>query len=174
MRSDILKVLLGAVLIIAVIVAYTFEVAHFQNTLDFKKLLLVGLVTGAIIGLTIGFLLARGRSILLEKFQLVMGVFVLSLLLAPLLVSSSNRWFSPAPKTEHLELLRVETYAGSRFGTLEALQENPDGYRIFLLRDSGEVIRLQSKEIPFPGKEKGDQVEVPISRGLWGIEFVNW
>jgi len=174
MSKDVLKIIAGAFLIFGFIFAYTQEVPKLQNTLDFRSLMLSAVLIGALLGLAIGYFLGRERREILERFQMALGLLVFTILLMPLLVSWTNRAFAyQTPQTEQLELLRVEQYAGSRFGRQAELRSAPDGYRIFVLRE-GQILRLQYPRMPFPNKEKGDLVPITVSKGLWGFEFVDW
>ncbi len=107
--SDTWKIVLGAGAIFGLILAYTLEVPQMQNNLQLNRLLWTSLVVGILVGSSLGYWLGRHRKELLERWQLFMGLIVLFILFMPLLLSLSNRLFTfQAPRTEHLELLRVE------------------------------------------------------------------
>ena len=173
--ADTWKIIASATGIFGLIAAYTLEVPHLQNNLELNRLLWTALITGILVGGGLGYGLGRHRSELLERWQLFLGLTVLCILFMPLLLSWTNRHLAfQQPRTEHLELLRIEAYTGSRFGLQEELSTAaPDGYRIFVLRDT-RILRLQYAHYPFPGKVAGDDVPITISRGLWGFEFVAW
>lgn len=174
MRSDASKIILGALLVFGIVFLYTREVPFLQNTLDFKRLFLSAIGFGILVGTLLGYFFAKKRKDLLEQFQIFLASIFLSILLMPLLLSMSNRSLDfNTPIAETMELLRVESYAGSRFGRLAETKEHPDGYRIYLLREET-VIRLQKKQAPFSAQQKGEEVVIPISQGLFGFEHVNW
>ncbi len=174
MSSDARKIVFGIVLVFGLILAYTLEVPHLQNTLAFRKLLLTALLLGILIGGGVAYFLGRNRQEILERFQLFIGMLMFGVLLMPLLLSWSNRHLTyQDPQIETLEILRIETYTTSRFGRTKDLENTKDGYRVFVLRQ-GEVLRLQAPQIPFPDKNKGDLVSIKICRGFWGFEFVDW
>ena len=174
MRSDAMKITFGALLVFGVVFLYTREVPFLQNTLDFKSLFITATAAALLLGIVLGYFFSKDRSSVLERFQIFLAAIFLSILLMPLLLSLSNRALDfNDPVSQEVELLRVESFSGSRFGRLEETKEQSDGYRIYLLND-GEVMRLQSKTPLFADREKGDFIKVPIQRGLWGFRYVNW
>jgi len=174
MRSDASKIIIGALLVFGLIYLYVLEFPFFQNTLNIGRLVLFSLLTGGILGGFLGFQFGKKSKELLERTQIFVASLILTTLIMPLLLSICNRKLNTKPpRVEKLEFLRQETFAGSRFGNLAELKEKPDGFRIYLLRN-GEVLRLQKKEAPFTGKNKGEKINLPISRGTLGIEYVVW
>lgn len=173
MQSDATKVIAGALLIFGLIFLYTKEITFFQNTLNLSRLLVSAVLGGLVFGAVLGWFLGKERKERIEQFQLFLGVTVVSVLLMPLLLSRINRQVSTKTTTEEMQLIRMETFAGSRFGNLAELKENPDGFRAFLNRN-GTIIRLQKEDPPFPEDKVGKQVSVPVTRGILGFELVNW
>ena len=168
-KNNVKRIIAGLVVFFVIISLYVNEFSWFANTFDRNKLILIGVFIGLIVGLAIAYKLMRANQELIEKFQLSIGMMVLGAMLMPLIFSMTNRLFAFSnPTEESVEFVKNEAFNESRFGKIP--QENPDGYYTFVVR-KGTVIRLSTKKPIYQENQKGDQVILPIKKGLWGFEI---
>lgn len=153
---------------------YTLEFFHFGNTFELRHLFIVALLLGLSIGLFIAFRYQYYATNAVEHFQIFASSISLMLILMPLFMSLTNRLFAFEPiRQEQVELFKVEAIISDRFGILVGEEIKPDVYYIFFIRD-GELQRVKSDSPVFVDKQKGDMIDIPVLKGLWGYELVVW
>ncbi|MEL6866103.1 MAG: hypothetical protein AAFP19_16870 [Bacteroidota bacterium] len=172
-RSDYIKATLAFVVLIGCVVLFAFEVRYFNNTFEVRQLVLRSLPFGLLLGAYLGYQLSKSSSELQEKVTFVVMPLILCLVFAPTFASISNRLFANrAPKQESVQFVKAEAIRSSRFGTYEwTPTSRPDAYHLFIVRNN-RLERIKVKDNIFAGAQKGDQVDLPVYRGLWGFDFV--
>ncbi len=171
-KSNFIKAALGTILVFGIMTLYVFEFAYLQNTFNAFKLIVGSLVVGFIIGLLLGQNFKKRFADEDERRVIAFGFPVLIALLFPLMTSLVNRKlnFNP-PKQEQVEFFRFEGYGGSRLGFVEGMEPGVDGYSIFFIRDKN-IERIRSKQPHFKDKKEGEKINLPISKGVLGFEYV--
>ena len=161
-------------LLFGVIVLYSFELIHFSNTFRVKRLLLVALVLGLFTGTLAAVHYQKQFKEQMEKVVISVICVLVAVGVFPLLISLSNRLLTiKEPRREVVELFKEEPFGESRFGIIKGQPIKADGYYIFFIRD-GQLERIKSKVPRFTGVEEGSIVELPIKKGLWGFEYVEF
>jgi hypothetical protein len=108
------------------------------------------------------------------RLQLWAACLLLPALFAPLFGSWGNRLPAPYPaKPVSFEFFQEKPFAASRFGFLEGEKIEPSGYYVFIIRN-GKIERLRSKISRFGNLERGATIQLPVKKGLFGYEVVEW
>jgi len=167
--NNVKKIAAGAIGFFIFILLYVNEFSYYANTFNRNKLIGVGVLIGSVVGLAIGYKLQQKSQEIIGKFQIFLGMMILGAIVMPLVFSMSNRLLSfSGTKEESVEFVKSEGFNESRFGRIP--QENPDGYYAFVVR-KGAVLRLTTKTPIYQKAQKGDQVLLPVKKGLWGFEI---
>ena len=171
-RSPYFKGILSAFLIFIVIILYSIEFNYLSNTFNAAKLLLVAFVIGSIAGIYAGSRLKVYGKNSEEKVAYFVIPLLGSILIAPLLVSMTNRLLSFHPvEKETVEFVASQGFGMKRFGVRKDDLMEADGYHLWFLRD-GDVVRIKSENQLFAGNVKGDLIQIPVQKGLLGFSFV--
>ena len=162
---------LGLIFILLVVL-YVFEFRVFDRTLEVKTLVIRSLLFGILPGAWLGYLFRRSGKDLTEKVQIYVFFILMSVLFMPLFGSLTNRMLSFRPvRTVQVELEGETPFYASRFGVIKGEKIEPTGFYTFFYYN-GHLERLKSKQALFPGKERGDQVDLDLRKGLWGYDLV--
>jgi hypothetical protein len=173
-RNQYLCVALFLLLFILVVVLLTLEIKHFSNTFGVKQMVLISLFAGCLLGLGLWWNIVREKPEmeLLTKFQLSLALIISGMILMPPIVSFTNRTLSFSERQQvPVIFYKAEGYYSSRFGRLP--QSKPDGYYVFFVKDN-QLERIKVKENPYQDAEGDSQVLLPVKRGLWGFEYVDF
>lgn len=158
--------------IIATFFLYAFEFQYFNRTFHMQALAIWAIVLGIIVGAVAAFRLQKHTDNRLERIQIFIACIVIAIMLFPLLASLSNRLLSPRSAEQvTVEFVEEKPYYGSRFGFSESGQVEPTYYRSFVYRDE-DLLEIQTEQQLFPGASRGDTVQLPVKKGLWGVEYV--
>jgi hypothetical protein len=166
-------IFLSMMALLGVIVLYVLEIQWFQNYFEAKNLVVFALLAGVAIGVLLGYLLRNKAKEQVEKMQLWVACLIIPVLLMPLIASLANRLFAEQATPTKVEFWEEKAYLMNRFGQIKGERMEPSGYYIFIIKN-GEMVRLESDKPMFPNAQKGDTVEVPIRKGLFGVAFVDW
>jgi len=168
-KNNIQKIVAGAVVFFIIIFLYANEFSWYANTFNRNKMMIIGVLLGLLAGAGIAYKFQFENQEIIEKIQLFIGAMVIGAILMPLVFSLTNRLLSfRGAQEESVEFVKNEAFNESRFGKIP--QENYDGYYTFIVR-KGAVIRLTTKTPIYEEAQKGDQVLLPIKRGIWGFEI---
>ena len=66
------------------------------------------------------------------------------------------------------EFVESDAFVASRFGRLP--NQEVEGYHTFIIFEN-ELVRLDTKNDPYPHAIEGEQVKVPVKKGLWGFRY---
>ena len=168
-----IKAILGALLLFFVITLYALEFSHFSQTFNIKSLIFTALAIGFLIGCVLANTYRKKMVEQVDKMAVIFGSIILSMLIMPLVMSLSNRLlsFNKAVDKKY-EFIKEEAFGSSRFGMVEGMNEDVDGYHIFFVRD-GIYERIKSDKPLFDDVKKGTSINLPVKRGLFGWEFVD-
>ncbi|MCB0522181.1 MAG: hypothetical protein H6577_14005 [Lewinellaceae bacterium] len=158
--------------LIGLISAYVLEFHWLANTFDVGMLVAGSILTALMIGAAAAWKWQKWGDEQVDRIRIWAACLLLPALFSPLLGSWANRLLSPYPvKNESFEFFEEKPFAESRFGFIEGEKITPDGYYIFIVHQ-GKIQRVKSKNQLFQGKQRGDQVELPVKKGLFGFETV--
>jgi len=108
---------------------------------------------------------------ILTKFKIWVALLICCSLIMPLLVSFTNRVLSFRGVEESpVTYVQSQGFYADRYGLLDSAE--PDGYFIFVLKD-GELVRLKTRENPFPTAKENETVLLPLRKGFWGFDYVD-
>ncbi|MCC6724805.1 MAG: hypothetical protein IT258_09870 [Saprospiraceae bacterium] len=168
-----LMAFLAIVGLLGIIVLYVLEFQWFQNYFGLQKLILSALVMGVVTGLALGFFIQKKVKEQVERIQLWATCLLVPVVLMPLLASLANRLFAEQPRPTAVEFWEEKAYVMNRYGQIKGERSEASGYYVFVVKD-GSMVRLESDHPMFPTAKQGDTVEVPVRKGLFGVEFVDW
>jgi len=170
-KAEYAKGIFGTILIIGLIVGYTFEIPHFSNTFGIKSLILSALGLGFVIGLLCGWKYTQDNKNSLEKFQITVAFIFLGMVVMPLFASWINRVLaSNEVKVEPLEFVSQQPFSQSRFGAGVG-NLKVDGYYLFFVRNKN-IERVRTKGILVSEDvAKGAVIGIPIRRGSLGYDI---
>ncbi|MBI5914903.1 MAG: hypothetical protein HY842_05965 [Bacteroidetes bacterium] len=164
---------LAVMSILGAVVLYALEFQWFKNTFDVENLILCSLLAGLVLGTILAWRSKNGDDIA-SKMRHWATFLILPMLLMPLIGSLANRLLSLHPVEEKtFGFWEEKPFASSRFGMLKGEKIEADGYYIFILKD-GKIERLESKKRQFPEVKRGGMVTIPVQKGLFGFEVVQW
>ncbi len=165
----------GSVLtIVGLIFGYALEFKHFSNTLGVGKLVAFSLIAGAALGGWLASKLSRSETTFVGKVRWWVSSLILCTLFMPLIASWLNRLpLSNTTRQISVEFIEEKPFAQERFGLEKGKKIAPDGYYIFV-NYRGEIIRLRADRQQFPGKERGDLVQLVLRKGNLGFDWVRF
>ena len=170
-NKQILLIVIITFFIFATIIFAAFELMHFSNTFDVKKLVSIFLVLGLFLGLGLGFFLSKKVKDKIEKTVIIIMCTIFTTILMPIFGHFTNRTLASEQAIEQVKLSQVNIYGSSRFGIPEDGGLEPEGFHIFIIRKN-KPERIRLKENIYEGFKKGANVELPTKKGLWGFDFV--
>ncbi len=175
-NGTLLKVsILGLfLLLIGLIVIYVLEFPYFSNTFEVEKLVYASLAVGLIIGLALAMLLGRHIQNDIDRYRVWALFIVFCTGFAPLFGSLTNRLLSPYDvQNQQFQFIAEESYAASRYGFIVGEKVKAEGYFIYVIKDD-KVERLKSKQERFRDIPENTQIDLPVRKGLFGFEFIEW
>ena len=161
-----------ALAVLGLVVAYVLEFYYFKRTFGIKNMSMIAAGIGAADGALLGWVLNRKARETVEGIQLYMFCIVLTALFAPLLASLSNRLLSPHPvKMERVVFFEERPYVSEMYGIMKGEKIKPRGYFLFFMRE-GKLERIDNRRPMAVPLQRGDTFEIPVRKGLWGVEWV--
>jgi hypothetical protein len=160
--------------LLGLITAYVLEFKHFATTFEMGELAVKSIAVSLLLGLLLRWVLRAYAVDLVSNLQLWTACLLLPAFFAPFVGSLTNRLLSPHPVAlNSYEFFGEKPFAASRYGFIEGEKIEPEGYYVFFLRE-GKLERLSSEISRFPGLESGETISIPVRKGLWGFEMVEW
>jgi hypothetical protein len=159
---------------VALIAVYVVEMYYFERMFRVGRLFGVGVLIGVGLGVLVARYFRNAEDDLTDRIQTYVFFIVLAAIFTPLLVSLSNRWLI-TPRCN--------------YETVEFFEEVPNGHSVGMMSD-GETVRYSAYYLYFfrddrlyrienhdpiseqQPPEQGTQIEIPICRGIWGIQWV--
>lgn len=161
----------GIFLLLSVIL-YVFEFRQFEQLLNTRLFLIITASIGALIGIGLSWKFQSNGSDLTDKVQIYVFFILICAIFTPLWASITNRVLAfGAERIEKVEFWEQNAYYSSRGGLIKGEKLKPTGYYTFLLRDS-ELIRLETKNLIYLGKQRGDSVDLTIKKGFLGMPYI--
>ncbi|MCC6460817.1 MAG: hypothetical protein IT260_10135 [Saprospiraceae bacterium] len=170
MSSRLLAVA-GVLLLFALVWLYTREFRVFTNTIGMRGLLWGSLLVGALAGAGMLYRLRRRLTPWDLHLPEVFTILIFSILSMPLLASLLNR---AGGKVAHESFVFVseQPYISSNYGLLKGEKIKASGYRL-QVKEGQRLLRFQYKSQPyFPLSKPGDEVLLPVRRGLLGVRVM--
>ncbi len=173
-----LLIFLAVLGIFGAIVLYVQEFQWFQNYLNPSKMVWGSLLLGLAVGVVLGYRFQKNGEELVDRIQIWTVCIIVAILPMPLLASLTNRLFAEQNAHEtKVEFWEEKAHLIGRsptiYGFIEGNKKNEMGYFIFVIID-GELVRVKSKTPRFANAVQGDTVVVPIRKGLFNVDFVEW
>lgn len=163
---------LAAVLMLfGLIWLYTREFPVFSNTIGVRWLVLGACLLGALAGAGILYGLRERLTPWDLHLPEVCTILAFSILFAPLLGSLINRL--GGTKTEQsFEFVSEQPYLSSSYGILKGEKIKPNGYSLYV-KEGSRMWRFQYKsQSYYPITKPGEQVLLPICKGLLGFRIM--
>ena len=165
---------MGILCFIGLFTAYVFEFQWIENTFDAGELIWKSIAGGVLAGLGLGWFLRKKADDFVSRIRLWSACILLPAFFAPLIGSLTNRLLSPYPRQpQTFEFWEEKPYAAELYGFLEGEKIEPDGYFVFIIRN-GKLKRFNSKIQRFQGIQRGETIELPVKKGLWGFEVMKF
>ncbi|MCI5081025.1 MAG: hypothetical protein MRY78_05005 [Saprospiraceae bacterium] len=153
-------------------VLYVFEFRQFEQLLHTRLFLIISTAAGALIGLLLAWYFRKNATDLTEKIQIFVFFIAISTVFTPLWASISNRLLSFYPVKEvDVEFWEANAFYASIGGPIVGEEVKPSGVYTFIFVD-GQLMRLKSKDYLYPGKERGDTVQLQMQKGFWGMTYL--
>ncbi|MBI1223784.1 MAG: hypothetical protein GC192_00990 [Bacteroidetes bacterium] len=173
-----LLVFFAVIAIFGVIALYVHEFQWFQNYIKPQKMVLGSLLVGLAVGIMLAFRFQKKEKDLVDKIQIWTVCIVTSILPMPLLASLANRFFAEQkPHETPVEFWEEKAHLVGRsptiYGFIEGNKKTEMGYFIFVIID-GELVRVKSKTPRFSNSVQGDTIVVPIKKGLFNVDYIEW
>lgn len=161
-----------AFLVVVVIVLYVVEFDHIGNTLFAFGLIGKSLLHALLIGIYLGWRFQSKGKEQVDKIRIWAASVLLSLFFAPMVGSMSNRILSFSKiKFQPFEFIEEKAFASSAYGFLKGEKIEADGCYLFVYYE-GAIHRLKRKHCIYWDRKRGDIINLPTKKGLWGYEIV--
>lgn len=159
----------------AIAALYAWEFNYFNRYLSFTNLMIVGLLTGALLGGLAAWRWGRQFSDSYDRMRFNLGVVLAGLVLGPLLVSLTNRLLDfRTPRVEAVEFVSADGRYKSRFGlpdTDEMLQ--PNTYHLYFYHRASLERVIFDESLGLEDRQRGDTIALEIRPGLLGLPWVH-
>ena len=154
------------------VVLYVYEFRQFEQLLNSRLFLITTASIGALIGMGLSWKFQYKGSDLTDKVQIYVFFILIGAIFMPLWLSVANRVLAfGAERIEKVEFWEQHAYYSSRGGLIKGEKPKPTGFYTFLFMDEA-FIRLESKSALYPGKQRGDSVELYIKKGFLGMPYI--
>ena len=165
---------LFVVAIILLIVFYVFEFDYIGNTIGFESLIWKSLAAALILGVYLGYRFQNKGEEQVDKIRIWSASLLFPLFFAPWLGSLTNRLI-PRGQMENkvFEYVEERPFAASAYGFLQGEEIKEDGCYLFVFYN-GKIRRLKRPTCQFFNKNNGDEIILPVRKGLWGHEIIPW
>jgi hypothetical protein len=162
-------------LFFALILVYVKEFPFFSNTIEVKWLLIGALIAGLLIAVLIAVLIValsfKKLAPLGRHIPELLFIGSVSLIFSPLFASLLNRY----PGTDELqpfEFVSETPFIASRYGILKDEKLKPTGYRLKVRYKGRELSFRYKTQAYFPVTRPGEEILVPVRRGILGFSVV--
>ena len=158
-------------LFFALILVYVKEFPFFSNTIEVKWLLTGALIAGLLIAVLIVALSFKKLAPLGRHIPELLFIGSVSLIFSPLFASLLNRY----PGTDELqsfEFVSETPFIASRYGILKDEKLKPTGYQLKVRYKGRELSFRYKTQAYFPVTRPGEEILVPVRRGIFGFSVV--
>ena len=159
---------------IFLIASYVHEFDYIGNTINSEDLIWKSLALAFIIGNYIGWRFHQRGEEQVDRIRIWSAAILLPLFFAPWLGSFTNRIISERSTTyQMMEFIDEKPFAASAYGFLKDEEIKGDGCYLFVFYKN-KIHRLKRPTCEFYQKSNGDQISLPLKKGLWGYEFISF
>ena len=163
---------MAAFALIIIMTLYVLEFEHIGNTIKVSELMKIALLIGLSVGIYLGWKFQNKGEEQVDRIRIWSACIVLSLFFAPLIGSMTNRLVPRSGvKYKTFEFMEEKTISSSEDDLLINQETGPDGCHLFVYYE-GAIHRLKRKRCNYANLKQGDQIKLPVRKGLWGYEFV--
>lgn len=171
--ADIRKILTSLLAFVLFVILLVGELSYIMNIFNFYTVLIIVVLVGLLVGLGLAFYLKRYTEELITQFQIFVSMIVLSVVIVPLLISFSNRFYTQPLDEKFIFVDSEEVYGLIAKGSVpKGEAPPPTGYMITLERPNGKRETVRVDRNIAEGLKAGDSLELLVCRGLYGIVFV--
>ena len=164
---------LGVLGVLGIGLLYSFELNWFDRTMDMPRLVLYALLAGGAVGGVIARRKVHPDNDLTDRVQIYLLFIVIGFVLAPLLACFLNHSIAPgSTKDLAVEFVEEKAYYASRTPPIKGEIVKPTGYYLFFYYDD-KLRRIKNRESYFGEQERGDDIRLPITKGLLGFSYVS-
>lgn len=166
------KYIIAVLLIVVVITLYVKEFYWFNRTLNVGGLVLWSISMGGACGVVAWLFLRRHAADSIDNFRILAFCVLIPALLMPLAAGLSNRLLSPHPTVSTPVIFESEKpFYSSLFGFIKEDKGKPSGYYLFFYHQD-RLYRIENRSAQFAGVRRGEEILLPMRRGLWGAVWV--
>lgn len=164
---------LGSVLLFFGLMAlYVREFAVLSNTIGVLRLIIGSMVVMLLLGAGLLWRFRERFTPLSRHVTEIALILVFSLLFAPLFGSLLNRGLGRT-EFQSFEFISETPYIATGYGFLKNTSIRPTGYFLEIKDRSNQRLRLRyKKQAYYPITQPGQQIMLPVRRGLFGIRVV--
>ncbi|MCB0707245.1 MAG: hypothetical protein KDC34_18135 [Saprospiraceae bacterium] len=161
-----------ALAVLGLVAWAAYEITTWQNLLGLGNFPLWACLAGGITGLFVANRVAGTFDDSIDRIRVLAFSFFGGLILFLALSSFMNRVFAGPSKSVPVAFVKQEAFGASRFGLLQD-SIKADGYYLYFQRPNKPLERIRLR-YPYPTPpQEGDQITLPIRKGLFGIEIVD-
>ncbi len=175
-RHEYMRAWLAGFIIFLFLAIFGLEVTHIHNTFNVRSMFIGALIFATLVGAGLAWFLTKdlGDLDVVTRFQYWVGLIVLCMVVIPPLTHFTNRVLSwRAIQEVPVEYIKSDAFYASRFGQLQGEQMDVSGYFIFFTRDD-KLKRIKTKVDYFELVDEKTQVLLPVRKGFWGWEYVDF
>jgi len=173
-KEGYFKAILAVIFGVVLIVLYVFQIRQFNKILNPGFFMLLSGLVGAIIGLAIARKYSQDVKDTYEKMRIYMLCIVLSIVFSPLLISLTNRYLDfKTVQYKEAQILKIGARTDQPYGYTKGEKLKVTSIDITLLIEE-KIYNFKNTSNPFPGKEAGSIVQVPIRQGLLEINYFDF
>ncbi len=175
MKNDIskalkIKIFIGIMLFIALMTLFVFEFHWFSNTIEANRLITYSIVIGILFCGVISYFLLKNVEDFLDRIRTSLLILFIGITITPLLASITNRLATSNP-IEYQTFVFVEEKPKGGFYVLSNKKQAPEAYFLFVMKN-GAMHRFRSSKPNFVTTERGEEISLPVKKGLFGFEVV--
>lgn len=163
--------ILLTLLFFALIRVYVKEFPFLTNTIEVKWLLAGALTAGLLIAILVTALSFKKLSPLGRHIPELLFITSVSLIFSPLFASLLNRY----PGTDELlsfEYVSETPFLTAQYGVLKGEKLKPSGYRLKVRYQDRELSFRYKSQAYFPLTKPGEEILVPVRKGVLGFYVV--
>lgn len=165
-----IKTLAFSVLFVALVIIYSFEFHWISNTINVHYLFIAFGLAGIVLGFWLSRKFTKDLKDRLEKIQISLLFIFLITAFSPLFGSLTNRLLSPNT-IELQDFTFFEEKPKGDFYVINKEPQKPEAYFIFAIKD-GKMHRIKTGTKRFEHTIRGDKIQLPVKKGLWGLEII--
>lgn len=161
---------IGIVLIIAL---YSIEFFYISNTLEVESLVFRTAILMLLLGIYAAFHFQNKGEEQVDRIRIWSVCLLIPLFFAPWLGSLSNR-LAPASAIEYKTLEFIESIPLSQDKQAVQEEDQKESGCFLFVYYKGKIQRLRRPTCEFENKKNGDEISLPVKKGLWGYEVILW